>query len=1267
MNNLMTKVWKILWGMAFLLTLFWMLPADAHAETYRHVDLGANDPRWDVYIDENKNIVIETYDLRKTSNIVYATRGFTISRCKLNEKTLHDGENSQWVGMGLYQDIRTSELVILNDGNIYEHNLFRIPLDDLVTTIHNAGYTEWEEEIRNFYYRDMEDICYLKFDCVMITINNGVASGRIWYDDDGSIATTGKVYMNRPCDKDVNPDAITRAYNWRGNAKLRLIYRFNRYLPEGGTENKKHTDLEETEPVSLYETKNYSSEYDISKAIPSGETVTNEISAASFTGNDLSVGTNEISKKYNVTFTCTMSYKTENVVSNGHYEFQKYINCNTNEGKREYSQYLNKSGYKLVQMPANLIYALYKWVDPVTETVTNTESKLVNTSFNAAMAYQYIGAAPQLYEYDSMTVYNNHFPERATSEGASRTLFYPRDEVELSQVKVRMNLYCRQALLSSSRYQIIEQHMGADINSFDYTPLDAGYHYGFYAPADENNITIDVRINGAKAGDWSGLDTALNKKKQEFANTISNNSWTRNDYCMINDGKTAFVLMSDDVVKGAVITEGSKTWVNAAVAATSDKRYGFSHTMKQINDDLTARRVRASEDVVIPEDADNIDYPTGCSVTYRSLFNDTDTISFYAGLNFFRGESVDSIYKHVMKGGVLSKHDGGDPSDGYPIRVHTPIVSPIKIVDNTGKKAMEKTQLIEGHSYNPSVDNQLLLDKSYFIEWDNQTWLSALWGETPEGYNDIFDKYVQAKYLRFPFTVEYNDTLYRRNEDTGYTDWIKIEEPDLADQDYSEGVDVGNYESANHWQMTPFYIPSFAEEGGTPGKEIYVQAKVEAINVAGRDLGNHADCVQIILNSEKGNYVAETSRCVQLSGWIYDFTLVGTENGLVYNGKGLDDYDMAAGYNPYPLCPGKNEIKSGYTNRLGTPFHRYLSDGSITDTINVFNLLPLRNGSSKAFPGMGAVWRGQDFAYTVKTIANLSGPNDSVQITPTFTYVTPDGEALYSKNGDIKIYVVYKDGAYKYTYDPKDTSLNGAKDVYLADELFEESHYDAADSNSYQFGNWTKTSVENENTCFGYTGWKTLTEQEFMYRKTTSYSFNHISIPASLRYISGEYEQLARNIERQYDRSSGVSGLLDYSGWTNYTAQVDTDVIYSMQQWNSKYVVPSYIKIMDVRNLGGESFDLSDYIDEHPGWIWEDDPNVYDTEGYLIINFDIEAWKDGKPYLKYSGGNKDAVNMWDKEGYNEDPTVPIEDGDVVIIDMEKNVNDYYEPSIFNIN
>ena len=106
---------------------------------------------------------------------------------------------------------------------------------------------------------------------------------------------------------------------------------------------------------------------------------------------------------------------------------------------------------------------------------------------------------------------------------------------------------------------------------------------------------------------------------------------------------------------------------------------------------------------------------------------------------------------------------------------------------------------------------------------------------------------------------------------------------------------------------------------------------------------------------------------------------------------------------------------------------------------------------------------------------------------------------------------------------------------------------------------------------------------------------------------------------------------------------------------------------MDVRNLGGESFDLSDYIDEHPGWIWEDDPNVYDTEGYLIINFDIEAWKDGKPYLKYSGGNKDAVNMWDKEGYNEDPTVPIEDGDVIIVDMEKNVNDYYEPSIFNIN
>ena len=220
-----TLIRKILWGMVFLFTLFWFFPSQAHAETYPHVDIDANDPRWDVYIDQSRNIVIETYDLRKESNIVYATEGFTISRCKLNEKTLHDGENSQWVGMRLYKNISTSELVILNDGNIYEHNLFRIPLDDLVQTIHNAGYTEWENEIRNFYYHDGEDVCYLKFDCVMITINNGNPRGQIGFYSDGSMDLYGKTYTNRPGDGDVNPDAITHAYNWRGSARLRLRYR----------------------------------------------------------------------------------------------------------------------------------------------------------------------------------------------------------------------------------------------------------------------------------------------------------------------------------------------------------------------------------------------------------------------------------------------------------------------------------------------------------------------------------------------------------------------------------------------------------------------------------------------------------------------------------------------------------------------------------------------------------------------------------------------------------------------------------------------------------------------------------------------------------------------------------------------------------------------------------------------------------------------------------------------------------------------------------
>lgn len=1261
----------------FIITMAFIggsVEVSAAESLYGNSDLDpAVDSTYRIFIDENNYVCIETYDLKKISQVYYRTMAFTVSRCKLNEKTLHDGVNSQYVAIEFNYTDMISNDITLRDGKIYNHNIFRMPLMDIVNVIHRAGYTEWEQEIRDYYFGKGGATCYLKFDAIMIVIDYGKESGKIFVTSDGKLLIDGDVYPNRPEDQNVYIEKLKRARGWRNASRIHLHY--NLYIPGAGYTGGggKGEDVILTDPVALYETKNYSSIFDISKAIPSGENVTNVISAAAFTGNDMSIGTKSVSKNYDVTITLKLKYpvqveKTRTVRGTliGTYD------------DSEKSNYEDTTRYEVVDN-GNGTFTVYNLT---TETYTETEyrynTKEVTKTVSAEVKYQYLASAPQLYDYSSMTVYNNHFPFEYDDQGReTRSITYDSSIINVPQVAVLIRSYCEEAAKQGRNHIEIREHMaGSNVKDYNYTPRGDGYHYGLYS-TDTVNVTHEY--SGKNQNDWGNEDAEILKALNSAGSTISKNCWSRNDYININDSKNSFTLMTDDTVYGAKVYYGQRIVYDGVTAATSAHRYGANYTMEKINKELLAARVGAKSEVTIPPTSDNIDYPTGCEITYNSLFNDDDTITYYAGKNFFAGASVDSIYEHVMKGGVLPGHNGGDPSDGYPIRVHTPIVAPIKIVKNDGSIAREKTQLIPNVSYNEKAEHQLLLDEWYYVEWDNEKWVSSLWGdEVPQGYEDVYDKYVEAKYLRFPFDVVYNKTLYRKTE-TGYTPWIEVAEPTEYDVDWKTNANPDNYESSNHWAMTPFYIPSFAQEGGMPNEEIWVEAKVKAINASGRDLGDHSGAVQPTLNSKTDNYLASTRCTVQLSGWLYDFTIVGTENGLVYTGQGLGEYTGSEGAYPYALCPGFEEIKSGLYNRLGTVTHRLLADGHTTNSIALTNLLPLTNGKSKAFKNMGAVWKGQDFAFTVKTIANLDGPKDSLEITPTFTYITPEGELLSSEAGDIKIYVLNSLGELAFEYDKNDTNLNEgnmAKEVYLGSPLFKESYYDDTDTNLDQFGDWVTTSVENENTDLKLGGLDSVTVQEYLNRKTLSYSFNHISIPSTLRYISGEYEQLAWNINRSCTRN-GMSKYITYENYLKKVnkAQIQKDTIYSMQQWNSMYMVPTTIKIVDVRDKGGKDFDLHQWIEEHPDFNWTGD-YIYDDEGYLVINFDIKAYKNGKPYLQYAGDNS---SMWDKEGYVNDPKTQPDgdsdsnpdydpkDGDVVIIDMSKSVNDYYEPALHNIN
>lgn len=1261
-------------------------------------------------IDGEKYFSILTYDLKRVSNIFYRTKGFTLSRGALNAKVLRNGAATEYIAMPVYSDESESYDVRLANNKVYRKNIWRYPLSDIISIVRSNGYLDWAEELQTYYYHNGTDRVYMRFDGIMVTVvrqENGIEneSGRAIIVS-GRLYTSGTVYTNLPADNGAKITALKNAYGWRDKSKIE--YHYNRWVSDvGATEDitEEEEEIYTPAPVSLYETKNFSDNYDISMGIPSGEQVTNVISAAAFTGNSMDIRTSTAStaaNAYNITYAVKMTYKDQTWVEeereligtlqNGQFlkkltagDVVKYYAVTKKTGKETYLGSRNideaevvvgKSYYKITSEA--------HWE----ETTKTTDPVYISGSLQAKVSYQYLGSAPQIYEFESMDVLNGHYPLNAEGK---RLLRYTDSNVYYPSLTVNMHVYNSTAANSGLQYTQISQHMAVNPATFSYTPAGKNYHYYLPSPS-EINRSREITIEGKNSDDWSGLVAAIQKETEAVAKEISGKSWSRNDYILINDGKTVYNIMGDTIVKGADVegrfrvSANDTTGIvevdtNAATAATSSYQYNAGLSLTEINNSLMASRVKGKTTVTIPGNADNVDYPTGVSVTYRDIFTRQTAFTWTAGKNYFVG--ADSIYNHVMSDGILSKHDGGDPADGYPIRVHTPIVSPFTIVDSEGNNAKEHTQLV-AEKYNQNASNQLLLDSSYYIKWDNQLWMSSLWGETPEGYDDILDKYVTAKYMRFPFDVIYNGTIYTTNAD-GKTEWIKIEEPYDYRDSWSDGADASKYESNNHWQMTPFTIPSFAQEDGTPGNDIYVEVRVEARNVQGRDLGNHESCVQININADKGSYVATSLRQVQLSGWLYDFTIVGTENGMVYNGENFGVYPNpnTAGYDPLALCPIYKEVKSNAQNRLGNRVYRHLADGSITFSLPAaISQLPLRDGSSMSFSSMGAVWRGQDFAFEVKTIADLDDPNDSVEIIPSFTFITPDGEVLSSENNEILLIKTQPGGGFDRdcVYDPDNFSMSLddslVKSVYLEDPLFEESFYTREDSNYYQYGDWVKTSLENEHEDLNTTEYD---EQAYRYRETDCYTLSHISIPASLRLLSGEYEQLAMNQYNQYVRG-GTNTLLTYKNLGNASSRIftvngvpgrtlDEAIKYSMQQWHGKYVVSSRVKIIDMREIGTTLDDFYRYMEEHPTFYWDTDEHVYEDEGTLIINFDIYAYKDGEPYLRYKGGNVDAVNMWDREGYEEstDPSFPIKDGDVVIVDFSRDVQDYYEPGILFIN
>ena len=850
----------------------------------------------------------------------------------------------------------------------------------------------------------------------------------------------------------------------------------------------------------------------------------------------------------------------------------------------------------------------YKWEVSTTvsgQTTTEKKSKTHTFNIDAKVAFQYLANA-NFYDFTTLTAQNFSYPMNIDYD---------------SEYDVPMK-----AITTQKYYDVTDRKNGMEKNVK--WLANTAKHVTWAASPKNAEISV---------ADEAAANNRIASDEADLKKTISNGTKTKNDLLQI-DGIT--YLSNKEITGCDFFNSGSwKSCKNSSAVKLSYKANSLKNAERNMEED--------SISVTIPAETENGKYPSGINCFFaQKIKNNGCGQTFRAGI--CGGEDIKS---HIISGYAQNE----------PVNVHTPVISPVVIWDEEDDPVDEPPTQLTPKKKNKDVKTQLILDNDYTIKWNADIHRDIM-GYGDSGDPSKYDKYVTKKEVKFPFEVEYNGTFYAKGK------WITLQAPDYWDDPGKD--EAGNY--INHWRLTPFYIPSYATECGEKGNEAKIEYRVHAINVDGRFEDSHEGETEyeynITYTDNGAAYVATYALPVQLSGIIYDFTITGTSDKKQFFGTDLFEHTATTDVH-IPFCKYKWDKKVGTKNRLGEKEIRNRSDSSLNDKWETVNTLPIMLGKSNHWAGMGNLIKGTKISFSFKTIANLYNEDtDYVKITPSFRYVKPDGTVLDSN--EIKVYYTDRDGDLFVEYGKEGENEN-LRSVYLGNPEFERSYYLFNDQeriyegeSPYQYGDWVNWSVKHYNNTKHLSGDDELVYEEYLKRETPSYNLSHILLTSDLRFLSGEYEQLKRNSDKQYQT------LTTYRDVDEKFSEVDR-FRNSMQTWYGQYLIPSELFVVDLTKQG-KDFDLYEYVCDKDRIRMDDE--VFEQKGYLIINFQIETYLDGKPHLQYYGYGKDGINMWKKEGFQYkgviDPDLPeitFEDGDVAVVDLSQSMSDRYQPSLFNIN
>ena len=688
----------------------------------------------------------------------------------------------------------------------------------------------------------------------------------------------------------------------------------------------------------------------------------------------------------------------------------------------------------------------------------------------------------------------------------------------------------------------------------------------------------------------------------------------------------------------------------------------------------------------IPYDTANDKYYTSISAFYKQVVIGTQVIQEH-----IKRPDNTSIEERIKD----------EYMDQEPVVVHTPTVSPVVVANpKTGEELGDEdqqTQLVTD-AINPYVDYQLLLDGTYTIKFIPETHFEHLGYDADELTQDMYNKYCKFKQVAFPFTIQLDGDIFDPDSSTvddqgnpkmaGYTQWI----------------DLPNF------TVDDFYIPSWTTEDN----DYVIQFRVAPENVVDQNGVNHIDDVEWLKNATLNgqplyNYVSTYSITVQVSGRIYGFQINGINDKDRFYDTGTNTYQWENfGLSAYfPFCRYYEEKRTGIFNRLGGTTVRFSVDGSLTNNWNIRNTLPFSVGRSFKFDSDpddtsmktdGTLIKGNTFTFSLRTIANLWSEDtnaDYLVITPTYRYITKDGHVIEDvdlyyngESGDGSeemLLVPYGSAQDKAVYHP--TSIGDIRNdgaYYYEDASIhrtltqDDAEYSKNKRNAYLYDNGLSSSRETFTSA-----------NRYLMKESPNYCLSRIVMTSDLRLLTGNLEQLEMNLENEGDDLEYLTDRKTTNG-NLYKVTPQTNPEYwdlhrmSMQTWFGEYWIPSQLYVTedvfkadaDGDGVEEEYDSIYDYMDKY-GSI-EGNEDFFIDDGYLVLNFQIRSYNEGKGHLAYFAANQDGLDQWTKEGSPDtvvvgDPNtgtdieVKVRPGDVAIVDLSRSIKDRFDVGFNRIN